>query len=389
MLKKTRPVWAEIDIDRLIHNIKEVRRVTRPETIIMAVVKANSYGHGAITCARIFMENGAERLAVATLTEAIELRQAGIDAPILVLGYTPDYLSPEVIEYSINPTVYTYEHAETLSKAAADLGQVAKIHIKLDTGLGRIGFLPTEDSVREIVRISKLPSLEIEGIFTHFATATRRDKSYTRKQFTKYIRTVEKLEENGVHIPLKHVSNSAAVIDLPEYNLDVVRPGGMLYGKYPSDEVNKDRVELRLAMTVKATLANVKTVPEGTGISYGLTFTTERTSRIGTLSLGYADGYNRLLSNTGEVGIKGGRAPIVGKICMDQCMIDLTEILGVKMGDEVILFGDGTDNTPLAEDLAKWVGSATSEVLSSVSRRVPRVYIKNGEVVEIKEYLIT
>jgi alanine racemase len=388
MLKKTRPVWAEIDLDNLIHNIGEARRVTRSETIIMAVVKANAYGHGAIMAAKTFLENGAERLAVATLSEAIELRRAGFNVPILILGYTPDYQSGEVLEYDINSTVYTLEHAETLSKAAADRGQIAKIHIKLDTGLGRIGFLPTENSIRDIVEISQLPSLEIEGMFTHFALADSRDKKYTREQFGKYMHVVEALEERGIDIPIKHVSNSAAIIDLPEYNLDMVRPGGMLYGKYPSDEVDKDRVELRLAMTLKARLSNVKSVPKGTGISYGITFTTEKPSRIGTLPLGYADGYSRLLSNKAEVGIKGRRAPVVGKVCMDQCMVDLTDIHGPKIGDEVILFGYGRDNAPLAQDVAKWMGSASSEVLSSVSRRVPRVYIKNGEVVEIRDYLL-
>lgn len=388
MIEKTRPVWAEIDLDKLIHNIGEVRRITRPGTIIMAVVKADAYGHGAITAARTFLENGAERLAVATLTEAIELRRAGIHAPILILGYTPDYQSEEVVGHNINPTVYTYRHAEALSRAAADQGKVVKTHIKLDTGLGRIGYLPTKNSIREIVEINQLPSLELEGLFTHFAVADRRDKTYTREQFRKYKWVVEELEERGVDIPIKHVSNSAAVIDLPEYNLDMVRPGGMLYGKYPSDEVHKERVDLRLAMTLKACISNVKTVPEGTGISYGLAFTTERPSCIGTLPLGYADGYSRALSGKAEVWIKGRRAPLVGRICMDQCMIDLTDIGETKIGEEVVIFSDGSDNTPRPEDLADWMGSTPSEILSSVSRRVPRVYVKNGEVVEVRDYLV-
>ena len=388
MFEKTRPVWAEIDFDRLVHNIGEVRMITKPGTIIMAVVKANAYGHGAIAAAKTFLENGAERLAVATLTEAIELRRAGINAPILILGDTPDYQSKEVVEQDINPTVYTYRHAEALSRAAADQGKVVKAHIKLDTGLGRIGFLPTENSIREIVKICQLPSLELEGMFTHFAVADRRDKTYTKEQFKKYQWAVEALEERGVEIPIKHVSNSAAVIDLPEYNLDMVRPGGMLYGKYPSDEVHKERVELRLAMTLKASISNVKTVPKGTGISYGLAFTTERLSRIGTLPLGFADGYSRALSGKAEVWIKGRRAPVVGRICMDQCMIDITDIGETKIGEEVVIFSDGSNNTPRPDDLAEWMGSTPSEILSSVSRRVPRVYVKNGEIVEIRDYLV-
>ena len=388
MLIKTRPVWAEVDLDKLAHNIREVRRITKPETIIMAVVKADAYGHGATVSAKTFLENGAERLAVATLTEAIELRRAGLEAPILILGYTSSYLSGEVVEYDVNPTVYTYGQAEALSKAAIAKGRVAKIHVKLDTGMGRIGFLPTEESIRDIVKISQLPSLQIEGVFTHFAVADIRDKRYTRNQFGKYIQTVEELEERGVSVPIKHVSNSAAIIDLPEYNLDMVRPGTVLYGIYPSDEVDKEKVELRPAMTLKAKISNVKTVPSGTGISYGLTFTTDRPSHIGTLPLGYGDGYSRALSSRAEVGVKGRRAPVVGRVCMDQCMVDLTEVEGTKIGDEVVLFGDGSDNTPRAEDVAGWMGSIYAEVLSSVSRRVPRVYIKNVEVVEIKDYLM-
>ena len=388
MMRYTRPVWAEVDLDKLAHNIGEVRRITRPETIIMAVVKADAYGHGAIIASKTFLENGAERLAVASLSEAIELRRAGIDAPVLVLGYTPIYQSEEVVEYDVNPTVYTYRHAEALSKAAIARGKIVRIHIKLDTGLGRIGFLQTENSIKDMVRISKLPSLEIEGIFTHFAVAEIRDKKYTRRQFRRYERTVKELKGRGVVIPIKHVSNSAAVIDLPEYNLDMVRPGCVLYGIYPSDEVKKEKVELRPAMTLKAKISNVKTVPEGTGISYGLTFTTKKSSRIGTLPLGYADGYSRALSNRAEVGINGRRAPVVGRVCMDQCMVDLTDIAGAKIGDEVILFGDGSGNTPRAEDVAKWMGSNVSGVFCSVSRRVPRVYTKNGEVIEIRDYLM-
>jgi len=381
-------LYKTVRLDNLAQNIREVRRITKPETIIMAVVKANAYGHGATMASKTFLENGAERLAVATLTEAMELRRAGFDAPILILGYTPAYQSGEVVEYDVNPTVYTYKHAEALSKAAIAQGRVAKIHIKLDTGMGRIGFLHTEKSTREIVKISQLPSLEIEGIFTHFAVAEFQDKKYTREQFMKYMRTVEELEERGVSIPIKHVSNSAAIIDLPEYNLDMVRPGSILYGMYPSDEVDKEKVELRAAMTLKAKISNVKTVPKGTGISYGLTFSTDKPSRIGTLPVGYADGYSRALSNRAEVGIKGSRAPVVGRVCMDQCMVDLTDVEGAKMGDEVVLIGDGGDNTPRAEDVAKWMGSIYAEVVCSVSRRVPRVYIKNGEVVEIMDYLM-
>ena len=386
MLENVRPVWAEVYLDRLAHNIKEVRRLTESGSIIMAIVKADAYGHGAVMASKVFLENGAERLGVATLTEAIELRKAGFKVPILVLGYTPSYQSDLVLDYDINPAVYTSEHAEALSKVAKSTGRVVKVHIKLDTGLGRLGFLPAEKSINTIVEISRLPALEIEGIFTHFAVAGDRDKTYTRKQFDRFMRVVDDLEGRGVDIPIKHVANSAAITDLPEYNLDMVRPGGILYGLHHS-EVNEAGARLQRAMAFKARISNVKTVPKETGISYGLTFVTERRSRIGTLPVGYADGYSRALSNRGEVGVKGGRAQVIGRICMDQCMIDLTDIEGVGMGDEVVLFGDGRENTPRAEDVAKWMNSNVDEVVTHVGRRVPRVFLKEGKVVGVVDYL--
>ena len=388
MFRRTRPVWAEIDLDNLAHNISEVRRVTGNGATIMAVVKANAYGHGSIMAARTFLENGAERLAVATLTEAMELRGAGFDAPILVLGYTPSYQFGEVTEYHVTPTIYAYEQAEALSRAASSQGRVVKVHVKLDTGMGRLGFLPSEDSIDDIIRIGQLPHIEVEGIFTHFAVADQGEKDYTRDQFRRYMQVVDELERRGLDVPIKHVANSAAIIDLPEYDLDMVRPGTMLYGLYPSEEVDRSRVDLRPALTLKAEISNLKTVPKGTGISYGLTFTTGRRSRIGTLPVGYADGYGRALSNRAEVGISGSRAPVVGTVCMDQCMIDLTEVEGAEIGDEVVLFGDGSDNAPHIDEVAGWLGTENTEVLCMVSRRVPRVYIENGEVVEARDYLL-
>lgn len=388
MSVKTRPVWAEIDLDNLVHNIREVRRITRDDTIIMAVVKADAYGHGAPIACKTFIENGAERLAVATLTEAVQLRRSGFDVPILILGYTPIYQFGEIVKFDVDPTIYTYEHAEELSKTASAQGQVVKIHVMLDTGLGRLGFLPSEDSIRDIVEISQLPSVEIEGIFTHFAVADEKDKKYTRNQFEKFMQMVDELEDRGVNIPIKHVSNSAAIIDLPEYNLDMIRPGIILYGLYPSSEVDINRVVLKPALTLKAEISNLKTVPRGTGISYGLSFTTDRRSQIGTIPVGYAYGYRRALSNRAEVGIRGRRAPVVGRVCMDQCMVDLTDIDGVKIGDEVVLFGDGINNTPRIGEVAEWIGTIIDEILCSISRRVPRVYIKNGKIIEIIDHLM-
>ncbi|RKD30070.1 alanine racemase [Thermohalobacter berrensis] len=387
-LEKVRPVWAEINLDNLIHNLNEVKRIVKEGTLITAVVKADAYGHGSIMAAKTFLENGADRLAVATLSEAIELRNNGINAPILILGYTPTSQAEEVVSNNIIQTVYTFEHAKKISKAAKKLDKTGKIHIKIDTGMSRIGFKPNESTINDIIKITELDNIEIEGIFSHFAVADEKDKTFTEKQFQKFNWLVESLEDKGIVIPIKHISNSAATIDLPDYNLNMVRPGIMLYGLYPSDEVNKEKVKLKPAMTLKTHISHVKQVSEGTGVSYGLTFTTDKKSTIGTLPIGYADGFTRLLSNKTEVAIKGKRAPIIGRICMDQSMVDLTDIERVKPGDEVIIMGDGKDNSPHIDEIAKILGTINYEVVCMVSRRVPRVYIKNDKIVCIKDYLL-
>lgn len=387
-LEELRPVWAEIDLDSLAHNIKEVRRITNKEAIVTAVVKANAYGHGSIEAAKVFLENGANRLAVATLSEAVELRRADIDAPILILGYTPDSQHKIAVENDIIEAIYTLESAEKLSQVAGNLNKKAKVHIKVDSGMGRIGFPPVDSSIDKIEKISKLPNLEIEGIFTHFAKADEVDKAYTGKQFKNYKWVIEKLKDKNIQIPIKHVSNSAATIDLPEYNLNMVRGGIMIYGLYPSDEVDKEKVSLKPAMTLKAKISHLKEVPEGTGISYGQIFVTKRKSKIATIPIGYADGFTRLLTSKAEVAIKGKRAPIVGKICMDQCMIDVTDIEDVKVGDEVVLFGDGTNGVPHIDEVAEKLGTINYEIVCMVGRRVPRVYIKDGKIIKIIDYLL-
>lgn len=387
-LDEVRPVWAEINLDNLAHNIKEVRRVTKKDALVTAVVKANAYGHGSIMAAKIFLENGADRLAVATLSEGIELRRAGIKAPILILGCTPEHQAKFAIENDIIQTVCSYENAKVLSDIAKSMDDIAKIHIKIDTGMSRIGFRVEEKTIDEIVKISKLSNLYMEGIFTHFAKADEKDKTFTEKQFEKFQWVIDKLEKRDIHIPIKHVSNSAGIIDLPQYNLDMVRGGIMIYGLYPSNEVCKDRVSLKPAMKLKAKISNLKVVPKRTGISYGQIFITNRESKIATIPIGYADGFTRLLTSKGEVSIKGNRVPIVGNICMDQCMVDVTDIPDVEIGDEVILFGDGKDNSPHIDEIAKKLGTINYEIVCMVGRRVPRVYIKNGNIVNIVDYLL-
>lgn len=386
-LDLTRPVWAEINLDNLAHNIREVKRITKEDVLITAVIKANAYGHGSVNAAKAFLAGGADGLAVGTLSEAIELRKANIYVPILVLGYIPVVQYPLALNWGITQTIYNYESAKVLSQEALSLGRRSTIHIKIDSGMGRLGFLPDEDSVEDIIKIAKLPNLEIEGIYSHFSRADEMDKQYTRLQFEKFMYIVKKLEERGLTIPIKHISNSAAIIDIPEYNLDMVRAGIMLYGYYPSEEVNKGRVTLKPAMTLKAKVSNIKKVPKDTNISYGGIYVTKKESTIATIPIGYADGFTRLLTSKAEAFIKGQRVPVVGKICMDQCMLDVSEIEDVNIGDEVVIFGYEEDQ-PTVEEIATKLNTNSYEIICMVARRVPRVYMEDGKLINIVDYLL-
>ncbi|WP_003544393.1 alanine racemase [Desulfotomaculum nigrificans] len=367
------PIWAEIDLGAIRHNIKEVRRLVGPDREIMAVVKANGYGHGAVPVARAALSAGATRLAVARLNEAMVLRQAGINVPILVLGFIPPEQLAAALTNHITLTLYRTDLAEEISRVAQKLGQPAVIHLKVDTGMGRLGFIP-EQGIEEVKRVSQLAGLKLEGIYTHFAAADETDKSYTRWQLDRFLSFISALEEQGVTFALRHCANSAAIIDHPEAYLDMVRPGIIIYGLYPSEEVNKSRVDLRPAMALKTRVAHLKTVKPGTKISYGCTYTVPRETVIGSLPLGYADGYPRLLSSRGQVIIRGQRAPIVGRVCMDQSMVDVGHIPGVKVGDEVLIFGrDGADYLPV-EEVAAWLGTINYEMVCLVGARVPRIY---------------
>lgn len=371
----TRPVWAEIDLSALAHNVREIRRIASPRAKVMAVVKANGYGHGAVEVAGVALANGADRLGIAILSEGVALRKAGFGVPILILGYTPPEQAVDVVKYNLTQTVFSYELAEALSWAAVQQRKTAKVHVKVDTGMGRIGLVTREkDTVTEILRIAKLPNLELEGMYTHFAVSDCRDKTYTWEQFNRFQELSRELEKKGLHIPVKHVANSAAIIDLTQTHLDLVRPGIILYGLYPSNEVDKKRIDLKPAMSLKARVAMVKTVPPGTSISYGCTFTTREKEVIASLPLGYADGYTRLLSNKAEVLINGQRAPLVGRVCMDQCMVKVTHIPDVQPGDEVVLFGQQAGANLPVEELAEKIGTINYEIVCMVSARVPRLY---------------
>lgn len=384
-MKQYYRTWAEIDLDAVYHNVAAAKALTKAGTKLMAVIKADGYGHGAVQLAEV-LEPLADAYGVAILEEGIELRQAGVKKPILILGYTPQPLQEAMICYDITATVFSRETAVQISDAALRLGKKAKVHIKLDTGMSRIGFLPDDDSLRIIQEIAALPGLQIEGCFTHFARMDETDKSRAKEQFQKYMDFTAKIEAAGITLPVKHVSNSAAIIEMPETNLDMVRDGICVYGLYPSEEVAKSRLPLIPAMQWKARVSYVKTLPAGVEIGYGGTYTTKSETRVATIPLGYADGYPRSLSNRGCVLIHGQRAPIIGRVCMDQFMVDVTDIPDVQTGDLLTLFGrDGEECLPV-EEVAALAGSFNYEFVCDVGKRVPRVYYRNGKVISTKDY---
>ncbi|NLY71643.1 MAG: alanine racemase [Clostridiales bacterium] len=375
MLKETlRPVWAEINLKAIEHNINEIRRIVG-ETEIIGVVKADGYGHGAIEVSKVLLDNGVSTLAVATLSEAIDLRKAGFKCPIIMLGLTPSVYHHVLLDYDITPVLASYMETRVLSKLAVEAKKTVEILLAVETGMGRIGFMPNKDSITEITGIKQLPNIKIKGIFSHFATADEKDKTYSYQQIEIFNQFYKDLEDAGIPIPFKTLANSAAIIDLPEAYFDAVRPGIILYGCYPSDQVDKSKINLIPAMTLKANIVFLKRVPKGFPISYGRKFVTERESLIATLPIGYADGYPRFLSGKGRVIVKGQYAPVVGNICMDQCMIDVTDIPGVRKYDEVVLIGSQGDKTILADEIAEKTGTINYEIVTRIGKRVPRVYV--------------
>ena len=380
-------VHAVIDLDAICHNIKEVKRVIGPGVKVMPVIKADGYGHGAVPIAKALNEIGVDAFAVAIIEEGITLRNNGITQPIVILGYTSEYQYSSLIQYEIQPTVFCYEMAESLSRIASALGKDAKIHIKLDTGMNRIGFKPTRESLEIVKRIAGLPHIIIEGIFTHFACADEADKTSAKKQKEEYDKFVGWLEEEGIQIPVKHVSNSAAIIDMDGWRMDMVRSGIITYGLYPSEEVSKEVLDLKPAMSLKTHIVYIKEVGPGEGVSYNHTFVTKRNTKIATIPVGYADGYPRALSSKGKVLIRGQYAPIIGRICMDQFMVDVTDIDGVETMDEVTLVGQDGDQRISVEEVASAAGSFNYEFVCGISKRVPRVYMQHGKMKKAAEYL--
>ncbi len=376
-------VSANINLDAICHNIKETRKIIKAGTKIMVAIKADGYGHGAVPIARV-LDPLVDWFAVAVVEEGIELRAAGFTKPILLLGYSAKAQFAEVVRYDLTQTVFSYEMAEALNEEAKHQEKIIPIHIKLDTGMGRIGYQPTLESINDIVRLKSLHNIRIDGLFSHFACADMIDKSSAKEQLRVFLDFIKKLEQQGIHIPIKHISNSAGIIDLPEANLDMVRSGISTYGLYPSNEVHKEQLLLKPAMELKTHISFIKELEAGYTIGYGSTYVTKKHTIIATIPVGYGDGFPRQLSNKGRVLVHGQFAPIIGRVCMDQFMIDITDIPDAKQDDVVTLIGHDGNQRITVEEVADMVGSFNYEYVCNVGKRVPRVYFQNGKPISIR-----
>jgi alanine racemase len=380
----TAPVWAQINLDNIKYNLKNIKSRLSKDTKICGVVKANAYGHGSVEIAKLLQREKVDYLAVARFEEALELIQNYITLPILCLGYIPDESLKLAIENDIEITVYSLGMANSIDNIASKLGKIAKVHIKIDTGMTRIGFKPNQSSIEEIFKINNLKYIKIIGIYTHFATADEKDKKFTYIQYEKFKYIVSELENLNIHIPIKHVSNSATIIDCSELDCDMVRCGIILYGHYPSEEVKKSNLSLKPAMTLKTRVSNINEIQAGESIGYGQKYISKEKETIATLSIGYADGFSRLQTNPKAM-IRGEVFDVVGRICMDQCMVRVDKNIDIKIGDEVILFGkEGIT----AENIAMNLGTINYEVLCMVQRRIERIYLEGNVIVQVRNYLV-
>ena len=364
----TATTWAEINLDNIKFNLNNIKKLLKEDTKICTVLKANAYGHGSVEIAKFLENKNVDYFAVARIEEAIELRQNNIKIPILCLGFVPEEYFEVAIKNNITLTVYSLEVAKKLNNICENLNTNINVHIKIDTGMSRIGFEVSKESIDEIANICELKNLYIEGIYTHFAMADEADKDFTYRQIEGFKFIVDGIEKRNINIPIKHVSNSAAVIDLPDLNFNMIRCGIILYGYYPSDEVLKDRIQLKPAMTLKTRVSHIKDLKKDSGISYGLKYRTNEIEKIVTIPIGYADGFTRMQNNP-KVSINNSIFDVVGRICMDQCMVDVTGI-NVRVGDEVVLFGE--DENDLSR-LAALADTIEYECLCLVSARVPRI----------------
>lgn len=379
--------YVTINLNAVYDNIVNLKKNIKPETNLIAVVKTDGYGHGAVPIAKTIDEL-VSAYAVATIEEAVNLRHHDIDKPIYIIGYTHKSEYRRLIENKCRCTIFDAESAKELSDCAAKLGKTAYIHVKIDTGMSRIGFKDNEESVKKIIEISKFPNIIIEGIFTHFYASDEIDKSPAYRQYERFTDIISKIEEKGLSIPVKHCSNSAAIIELDELNLGNVRAGIAMYGMMPSNEVRRDIVKLQPALEWKSHIIFIKDIEPGTGVSYGASFVADRPMKIATIPIGYGDGYRRSLSNKGYVLIHGKRAKILGRVCMDQFMVDVTEIENVSVDDEVTLIGKDGEDAITAQQMGELAGSFNYEIVCDIGKRIPRIYIRDEKIVLVKDYFI-
>jgi alanine racemase len=385
--------WAEIDLDAVAHNVSAIKAHVGRRVEVIAVVKANMYGHGVVPVARTLLANGASRLAVHRLVEAIQLRQAGVAAPVLVMGYTLPAEAEAVVRWDLTPTANERGQAQALAAAARAQGRSLPVHVKVDTGMGRWGLLP-EEAPAFCRWLGELPSLALEGIFTHFAVADGSgdaDRAYTRRQLDAFLRVLKELEAHGVAVPLRHAANSAATLTLSQAHLDAVRPGLVLFGLRPAPDMTLP-FPLQPVLTLKSRVVRLRTLPAGASIGYGCTFTTERPTRVALVPVGYGDGYHRLCSNRGEVLIHGQRAPVRGRVSMDQIVVDVSDVPQVRLHDEVVLVGRQTgpwgEAVLSAAEVAGWAETINYEVTTGLLPRVTRVYLRGGQVVAIDREML-
>jgi alanine racemase len=373
--------WAEIELDAIADNLRAFQQHVGPAVEIIAVVKANAYGHGAVPVARVALEAGATCLAVHRATEGVELRLAGIQAPILIMGYTPPDGARLVVDYDLIPSLITIEFAQALSAQASAAGVTRAVHVKVDSGMGRYGLMPGE-VIEFFTQLERLPGISVQGLFTHFATADWADQTHVRQQLKLFKQVVQDVRQAGFEVPLVHAANSAATMNLPEAHFNAVRPGVALYGLHPSDEW-PPVFDLKPALTLKSTVSRVRELPAGTGVSYGRTYVTQKPTLAALVPVGYGDGYHRQLSNRGAVLIRGQPAPIIGRICMDQFVVDVSAIPGVQQDDEVVIIGRQGQAALPAEQVAAWAGTINYEVTTSLLSRVVRVYRRGSQVVQV------
>ena len=382
----TRPAWLEIDLDNLHFNYKEIRKLVRDTADIMAVVKADAYGHGAAAIVRELMALGVKRFGVAHLSEAIHIKNHSPHAQVLVMGYTPDYLAEVAINRGVRLTVYLEDQADHFAKVAKALDKDAVVHLKIETGMNRLGFLPDEKTLQAVERIKEMDNIIIEGMFTHFPAADD-DHGYTERSMAKFREFCRMLYEKDIDIPVKHVSNSAAIMNFPQFGLDMVRAGIILYGIYPYPQAKRETLPLKPCISLKAQISHVKTIEKGDKVSYGLTFEASTRTQVATVPVGYADGWSRDLSNKGYALVNGRRVSIIGRICMDQLMLDVTG-MDVKRGDEAVLMGSQGEEEITIEEIASQIGQIPASVLSMLTKRLPRVYVKERRVPEVVDYLL-